>query len=57
MTLEIRELVIEARVIDDRADSGSVPAVPGNTEEAMAHWMELVTRRVLDALNEQRERR
>lgn len=57
MTLEIRELVIEARVVNDSPQGGGTAARPGNTEDDLARWVDLVTRRVLEALDEQRERR
>ncbi|MDM1819175.1 DUF5908 family protein (plasmid) [Serratia marcescens] len=56
MTLEIRELVIEARVVDDRSQGQKVPREAGMTVTEQARWVELVTRRVLDVLHEQRER-
>ncbi len=56
MTLEIRELVIEARVVDDTSPGQKVTRGPGMTVAEQAHWVELVTRRVLDVLHEQRER-
>lgn len=57
MTLEIRELVIEARVANDSPQGGATVARPGNSEDDLARWVDLVTRRVLEALDEQRERR
>lgn len=56
MTLEIRELVIEARVVDERSSSSEVVRSRGLTEDEMARLVEQVTRRVLEALQEQRER-
>ncbi|HBC5194897.1 MULTISPECIES: DUF5908 family protein [Serratia] len=56
MTLEIRELVIEARVVDDRSQGQKGPRETGMTVAEQARWVELVTRRVLDVLHEQRER-
>ncbi|WP_273974525.1 DUF5908 family protein [Serratia ureilytica] len=56
MTLEIRELVIEARVVDDRSQGQKGPRETGMTVAEQARWVELVTRRVLDLLHEQRER-
>lgn len=56
MTLEIRELVIEARVVDDASQGQKAPRAPGMSVAEQARWVELVTRRVLDALHEQRER-
>ncbi len=56
MTLEIRELVIEARVVDDASPGQKAPRGPGMSVAEQARWVELVTRRVLDALHEQRER-
>lgn len=57
MTLEIRELVIEARVVNDAPQKGEPVARAGGTEDELARWVALVTRRVLDTLDEQRERR
>lgn len=57
MTLEIRELVIEARVVNDAPQNGAPVALAGCSEDELARWVALVTRRVLDTLDEQRERR
>lgn len=57
MTLEIRELVIEARVVNDTPQKGAPVALAGSNEDELARWVALVTRRVLDTLDEQRERR
>ncbi|CAI1560505.1 MULTISPECIES: DUF5908 family protein [Serratia] len=57
MTLEIRELVIEARVVNDAPQGGAPVARPGGTEDELVRWVELVTRRVLETLDEQRGRR
>lgn len=57
MTLEIRELVIEARVVNDPPQKGAPVARAGGNEDELARWVALVTRRVLDSLDEQRERR
>ncbi len=54
--LEIRELVIEARVVDDRAPRPAVGEVRRLTESEHAELVEQVVRRVLAALDEQRER-
>ncbi|HCF3047449.1 DUF5908 family protein [Pseudomonas aeruginosa] len=56
MTLEIRELVIEARVVDDSQPNTVRERDRGLTEDEMARLVERVTRRVLEALHEQRER-
>jgi len=56
MTLEIRELVIEARVVDDTPLGGQSAVSAGVTEDDLARWVEQVTRRVLEALHEERER-
>ncbi|MDH0342422.1 DUF5908 family protein [Chromobacterium haemolyticum] len=57
MTIEIHELIIEARVVDD-----SLPAPDGSPGNAVTPWlnddalMERIARRVLEMLNEQKER-
>lgn len=56
MTLEIRELVIEARVIDDAGVGGISPMPQTMGDGELAQWVELVTRQVLDVLHEQWER-
>lgn len=53
--LEIRELVIEARVIAD-GKATQVPASRGLAEDERARLIEQVVRQVLETLNEQRER-
>ncbi|WP_185633655.1 DUF5908 family protein [Burkholderia stagnalis] len=56
MTVEIRELVIEARVVSETGAGRE--ARPGSALRAQeeARWLERVARRVLELLNEQRER-
>lgn len=56
MTLEIRELVIEARVIDDSPQGSQNAVSAGVTDNELARWVDQVTRRVLDVLHEQQER-
>jgi len=53
--LEIRELVIEARVTDD-AKPGQAAAQQGITDSERARLIEQIVRQVLETLNEQRER-
>ena len=55
MTIEIRELVIEARVVHDTAvpNSGVLPAHSAVEE---ARMVEAIVRRVLALLDERRER-
>lgn len=53
--LEIRELVIEARVTDD-TKPGQSSAARGITDDERERLTEQVIRRVLETLNEQRER-
>jgi hypothetical protein len=50
MTVEIRELVIQARVI---AEDKQLPALPPTRTLSEQEWVELVTRRVLECLREQ----
>ncbi|MER5273891.1 DUF5908 family protein [Serratia marcescens] len=54
--LEIRELVIEARVVDDTQAIHQNVMRPGVADVELARWVELISRRVLDVLHEQRER-
>lgn len=54
--LEIRELVIEARVIDDMAPHSAPKVARELTDDAQAQLIEQIVRRVLETLNEQRER-
>ncbi|MDY7806685.1 DUF5908 family protein [Burkholderia stagnalis] len=57
MTIEIRELVIEARVVSEsRATRESTTGRPGPRVDDEARWLERVAQRVLTLLNEQRER-
>ncbi|WP_204421651.1 DUF5908 family protein [Burkholderia sp. MS455] len=56
MTLEIRELVIEARVVDDTSPSRAVAMDKTFSEAERAKLVEQVARRVLEWLSEQRER-
>ncbi|MHA1066703.1 DUF5908 family protein [Enterobacter ludwigii] len=54
MTIEIRELVIEARVSDSQ--SPTQPWCPGNRErdrEEQAKWIALISRQVLEKLREE----
>jgi hypothetical protein len=54
MTIEIRELVIEARVVSELPASGHpTTTLPMRSEQ---QWVEQVARRALELLNEQRER-
>ncbi|MGK0602879.1 DUF5908 family protein [Yokenella regensburgei] len=58
MTIEIRELVIEARVSDSQ--TLSQPWASGNPErdrEEEARWVELITRQVMEQLREELGRR
>ncbi|EPG9313724.1 DUF5908 family protein [Serratia marcescens] len=52
MTIEIRELVIEARIRDGTSGDETSP----QGDDDVARWVELVTRQVLDTLREQQER-
>ncbi|HGM5307313.1 TPA: DUF5908 family protein [Serratia marcescens] len=54
--LEIRELVIEARVVDDTPSGCQNVVRPDVADVELARWVELISRRVLDVLHEQRER-
>ncbi|MGJ3438315.1 DUF5908 family protein [Serratia liquefaciens] len=56
MMLEIRELVIEARVVDDTPSGRQNRVTPDVADVELARWVELISRRVLDVLHEQRER-
>ncbi|WP_171845260.1 MULTISPECIES: DUF5908 family protein [unclassified Burkholderia] len=56
MTLEIRELVIEARVVDDTSSSRAVAVDKTISDAERAKLVEQVARRVLEWLSEQRER-
>ncbi len=57
MTIEIRELVIEARVVDDTVRDGRETAPPSAKELVSDRALiERIARRVLELLNEQRER-
>ncbi|CBW76023.1 unnamed protein product [Mycetohabitans rhizoxinica HKI 454] len=53
MTIEIRELVIEARVVSE----SPAPCHPTTTLPMLSEqeWVEQVARRALELLNEQRE--
>ncbi|CBW75290.1 unnamed protein product [Mycetohabitans rhizoxinica HKI 454] len=55
MTVEIRQLVIEARVVDD--ERGRVPrrATPHLNSLEQAQLIDRVVQRVLEALREQQE--
>ncbi|WP_211445239.1 DUF5908 family protein [Collimonas humicola] len=57
MTIEIRELVIEARVTDDlpakRADIGGAPVRQRADDERL---IEIIVRRVMSRVREQMER-
>ncbi|MCG1018215.1 MULTISPECIES: DUF5908 family protein [Burkholderiaceae] len=53
MTIEIRELVIEARVVSESpTPCNPTTALPMRSEQ---EWVEQVARRALELLNEQRE--
>lgn len=57
MTVEIRELVIQARVTPGSAEGAPAPSrsiAQSRAEEA--RWVELVARRVLELLREQGSR-
>ncbi|MBU3895421.1 hypothetical protein KH388_22270 [Serratia rubidaea] len=56
MTLEIRELVIEARVVDDTPSRSVSRDARRLTEDELASLVEQVARRVREMLDEQRER-
>jgi hypothetical protein len=58
MTIEIRELVIEAKVSESR--SPSIPWRSGNPEcdrEEEARWVALISRQVMERLREEQGRR
>ncbi|MNJ37769.1 hypothetical protein D3C77_326010 [compost metagenome] len=57
MTIEIRELVIEARVPEtgNAAPSSQVQCVAQNIEEE-SRWVTLISKRVLEQLREERGR-
>jgi hypothetical protein len=50
MTVEIRELVIQARVTTEDQQS---PALPPTRTLSEQEWVEMITRRVLECLGEQ----
>lgn len=56
MTIEIRELVIEARVLNDRRGAPA-PLLAANREDSIEQerLIETIVRRVLDRLHEERE--
>lgn len=57
MTIEIRELVIEARVTDVGGHSQSSLAYNvAQTKEEEARWVALISQRVLELLREERGR-
>lgn len=59
MTIEIRELVIEARVLPDEPGTGSTLSRPhalGLDSDSQARLVEQVVREVLRTLEDRRER-
>lgn len=57
MTIEIRELVIEARVTDaERGQQSSLAYSVAQKKEEEARWVTLICQRVLELLREDRGR-
>lgn len=55
MTIEIRQLVVEARVVDDERSRAPRGEAPRFNSLERARLVEQVAQRVLEALREQRE--